>query len=85
MSASTLSVDDSLRDSLTSEVSELVEEVEVLGEDGAARASSHRVLVVVDGGAGAGRDNSLLHFLGKIFKFFNFKVTIGGELVDEIS
>ena len=55
--ASTLSVDNSLGDSLTGEVSKLVEEVEVLSEDGATGASGHRVLVVVDGGAGAGRDD----------------------------
>ena len=59
--ASTLRVHDSLGDSLTSEVSELVEEVEVLGKDGAAGASSHRVLVVVDGHARGRRDCVLLH------------------------
>mmetsp|Transcript_39289 Transcript_39289/g.51410 ORF Transcript_39289/g.51410 Transcript_39289/m.51410 type:complete len:217 (-) Transcript_39289:43-693(-) len=59
---SALRVDDSLGDSLAGEVSELVEEVEVLGEDGAAGTSRHRVLVVVDGGAGARSDDLLLHF-----------------------
>lgn len=56
-----LGVHNSLGDSLASEMSELVEEMEVLGEDGAAGTGSHRVLVVVDGVAGAGSDDSLLH------------------------
>ena len=68
--ASTLSVDDSLGDSLTGEVSELVEEVEVLGKDGATGASSHRVLVVVDGGAGARRDNRLHGQSDSLFVLF---------------
>ena len=49
VSCSTLGVNNSLGDSLTSEMGQLVEEVEVLGQDGAAWTSSHRVLVVVDG------------------------------------
>ena len=59
MGTSTLGVDNSLGDSLTGEVSELVEKVEVLSQDGAAGASGHRVLVVVDRGAGARRNNRL--------------------------
>ena len=62
VSASALGVDDSLRDSLASEVSEFVQQVEVLSEDGAAGTGRHRVLVVVDGGARARRDRlSLYH------------------------
>ena len=70
MCTSTLSVNDSLGDSLTGKVSELIEEVEVLGEDGAAGASSHRVLVVVDGGAGACRDNRLHGRSDSLFVLF---------------
>ena len=54
--ASTLRVHNSLRDSLTSEVSKFVEQGEVLSEDGSAGTSSHRELVVVDGAASAGSD-----------------------------
>ena len=53
----TLGVHNSLRDSLTSEVSEFVEQDKVLSEDGSAGTSSHRVLVVVDGHARARRDS----------------------------
>ena len=67
-----LSVNDSLRDSLTGEVSKLVEEVEVLGEDGSAGAGGHRVLVVVDGGARARRDNWFLHIRLLDILFFKF-------------
>jgi len=49
VSASALGVDDSLGDTLSSELSELVNEVEVLDEEGAVSASTHRVLVVIDG------------------------------------
>ena len=69
MCACTLSVNDPLWDSLTGEVSEFVEEVEVLGEDGTARASRHRVLVVIDRGAGTRRDSGLLHSLQYYFLF----------------
>ena len=72
MGASALSVDDSLWDSLTGEVSELVEEVEVLGEDGSAGAGGHRVLVVVDGCTGARRDNWFLHTRLLDILFFKF-------------
>ena len=61
MSASALGMDDSLWDSLTGEVSKFVEQVEVLGEDGSTWAGRHRVLVVVDGRAGACRDCWFLH------------------------
>ena len=44
--------------------------MEVLGEDGAAGASSHRVLVVVDGGAGACRDNRLHGRSDSLFVLF---------------
>ena len=57
MGASTLGVHGSLGDSLTCEVSKFVEQDEVLCEDGSAGAGSHRVLVVVDGHARAGRDS----------------------------
>ena len=53
----TLSMHNSLGDSLTSKVSKLVKEVEVLSEDGATGTSGHRVLVVVDGSTGARGDN----------------------------
>ena len=68
----TFSVDDSLRDSLTGEVSQFVEQVEVLGEDGSAGAGGHRVLVVVDGGARARRDNWFLHIRLLDILFFKF-------------
>ena len=58
----TLGVHNSLRDSLTSEVSKLVEEVEVLGEDGTTRTGGHGVLVVVNRGTSAGRNYGLLHY-----------------------
>jgi len=60
MSAGTLGVHNSLGDSLTSEVSELVEEVEVLGKDGATRTSRHGVLVIVDRRATARGNNFLV-------------------------
>ena len=63
MGTSTLSVDDSLRDSLAGEVCQLVEKNEVLGENGAAGTSRHGVLIVVDGRARARRDNFSLHCL----------------------
>ena len=72
MGASAFSVDDSLWDSLTGEVSELVEEMEVLGEDRSAGAGGHRVLVVVDGGARARRDNWFLHIRVLDILFFKF-------------
>ena len=49
MSTGTLSMHDSLRDALAGEMSEFIQEMEVLGEDGTAGASCHRVLVVIDG------------------------------------
>ena len=49
VSTGTLGVHNSLRDALTGEVGEFIEEMEVLGEDGTAGASRHRVLVVIDG------------------------------------
>ena len=61
MGGSTLSMHHSLGDSLTGEVSEFVEEVEILGEDGATGTSGHRVLVVVDGHARGRRDGAFLH------------------------
>ena len=43
VSTSSLSVNHSLWDSLSVELSELVDEVDILEEDGSSRASSHRV------------------------------------------
>ena len=60
MGAGTLSVDDSLGDSLTSEVGKFVPKVEVLGENRATWAGRHRVLVIVDGAPAARRDDWLL-------------------------
>ena len=54
MSTSTLGVDDSLRDSFTVEVGQLVDKVEVLEKDRAVFASEERILVVVDGSTGRG-------------------------------
>ena len=62
MGASAFSVDDSLGNALTGEVSKLVEEVEVLGEDGTTRTGGHGVLVVVNRGTSAGRNYGLLHY-----------------------
>lgn len=59
--AGALSVDNSLWDSLTSEVSQFVEQVEVLSKDRSAGARCHRVLVVIDGSARAGSDRRFLH------------------------
>mmetsp|Transcript_137763 Transcript_137763/g.194883 ORF Transcript_137763/g.194883 Transcript_137763/m.194883 type:complete len:292 (-) Transcript_137763:39-914(-) len=66
VSTSTLSVHNSLRDSLSVEVSKLVDEVEVLEEDGTILASSHGVLVVIDGRTSGGGKISILvdHFFG---------------------
>ena len=72
MGSGTFSVDDSLWDSLTGEVSEFVEEMEVLGEDGSAGAGRHRVLVVVDGRTRARRDNWFLHTCALDILFFKF-------------
>ena len=70
MGTSALGMHNSLRDSLTSEVSEFVQEVEVLGKDGAARASRQRVLVVVDGGAAARSDNFIVDHVVKVLASF---------------
>ena len=71
VSTGTLSVHNSLRDALTGEVGELIEEMEVLGEDGTAGASRHRVLVVIDGCTRASGDNlSFDHGRFKLFKFY---------------
>ena len=58
---STLSVDNSLWDSLSSEMSELVQEGEVLGEDWATWSSSKGVSVVVNWGTRGGGHNFLFH------------------------
>ena len=68
MGCGTLGVHNSLGDSLTGEVSELVEEMEVLSEDGATGTSGHRVLVVIDGSTRAGGDNGTL--VGHAVEFF---------------
>jgi hypothetical protein len=47
MGGSSFSVDNALRDSLASEVSKLVEKVEVAEDDGAVGTSGHRVLIVI--------------------------------------
>ena len=73
--ASTLGMDNSLWNSLTREVSEFVEQVEVLREDGPAGTRSHRVLVVIDRGARARGDRRSLH-ASSFFKFLKIKVTI---------
>ena len=52
-----LGVDDALGDALAVEVRELLEEVPVLHQQRAARAGGEGILVVGDGGAGAGREN----------------------------
>jgi hypothetical protein len=46
-----LGVDHSLRNSFSVELSELIDQSEVLKEKGASRTSCHRVLVVVNGRA----------------------------------
>lgn len=48
VSTGTLSMDNSLWDSLTGKVSKFIEEVEVLSEDGTTGSGCHGVLVVVD-------------------------------------
>ena len=48
VSAATLGVHNTFRDALAIEVRQLVDEGEVLQEDGTLRAGGHRVLVVVD-------------------------------------
>ena len=60
MSGCSLGMDDSLWDALTGEMGELVEEMEVLEEDWAVWSDSQRVLVVVEGGTGGGRDELLV-------------------------
>ena len=54
MGTSTLGVDDSLRDSFTVEVGQLVNKLEVLEKDWTVFAGEERVLVVVDGSSGGG-------------------------------
>jgi len=56
-----LGVDDTLGDALTVEMSELVNQGEVLEDDGATWPNSHRVLVVVDGISRGGGECFLLH------------------------
>ena len=46
---STLSMNNSFRNSFAGEVGKLVKKVEILGENGATGTSCHGVLVVVDG------------------------------------
>ena len=59
----TFGVHDSLGNALPVELGELVDEVEILKEDGTFGSSSHRVLVVVDGRAGTGGEGLLLHLI----------------------
>ena len=66
----TFSVYNSLGNSLTREMSKFIEEMEILSEDGASWTGSHRVLVVVDGGAGARRDNRLHGQSDSLFVLF---------------
>jgi len=47
VSSGTLGVDNTFGDTLASEVSQFVDQVEVSEDDGALRTSSHRVLIVV--------------------------------------
>lgn len=54
---STLGVDDTLGDSLAIEVSQLVNQVEILEQNRAELSCSHRVLVIVDGRAGRSRQS----------------------------
>lgn len=61
VSGGSLGVDDSLRNTLSSEMSELVNKVEVLDEERSIGASGHRVLVVVDGGTVGGSQSFTLH------------------------
>ena len=63
MSSGALSVNNSLWNTLTSEMSKLVEEVEVLSEDRTSWASSHRVLVVIDGVTTGSSDGGTLSHL----------------------
>ena len=81
--ASTFGMDNSLWNSLTRKVSQFVEQVEVLGEDGSAGTRSHRVLVVIDRGARARRDRRSLH-ASFFFKFLKLKLQSEIDLVDEI-
>jgi hypothetical protein len=57
----TLSVHNTLGDTLTGEVSQLVNQVEVGDDNWALGTSGHRVLVVVNWVASGGRNDSLLH------------------------
>ena len=48
VSSGTLGVNNSFRDSLSIEVGQLIDEVEIGNDDGAVRTCRHRVLVVVN-------------------------------------
>ena len=61
VSTSALGVDDSLWDSLSGEVSHLVEKSEVLSEDWATWTGSQGVLVVLNWSTRRGSDNLLFH------------------------
>jgi len=61
MGTSTLGVDNSLRNTLSVEVSELVNKVEVLEEERTSGSSGHGVLVVIDGSTVGGGKLFALH------------------------
>ena len=61
VSASTLGVHDTLRNTLTSEVRKLVKQVEIAQDDGALGSGRHGVLVVLDGRTVRVCDGVLLH------------------------
>ena len=56
MGSGTLGMDDSFWNTLTGEMSEFIEEVEVLEEDWSVGAGGQRVLVVIEGGTSGGGD-----------------------------
>jgi hypothetical protein len=68
-----LGVDDTLGNALTGEVGELVEEVEVLDEDGALGSNGKWVLVIVDGVALGVGDSGFLHLGLKLIKDRGYK------------
>ena len=56
MGSGTLGMDDSFWNTLTGEMSEFIEEVEVLEEDWSVGAGGQRVLVVIEGCTSGGGD-----------------------------
>lgn len=61
VSSSSLGVDNSFRDSLTVELSQLVDEVNVLEKEWSSGASAHRVLIVINWVTSASSQSFSLH------------------------